>query len=454
MFSLITKVRTYTFFDNQIDPFLPEWWANEMIFQLQEALVLPDMVNRDYEAYFAKGGQVINVPKPGLFKAIRKSRKEEITIQDLDADEMQIRLDHHVHVSFAVDDVENTMSDVMLSELYAKPQARAMADYINDILMARYAAFLPYNAGKLNGLTALNIKDAIIDLRQVMNANNAPYSNRNLMMTSSTESNMLRPEWFVQADRRGDNGTALRDASLGRTLGFDLFRSNTAPNVSTPVASTTAAVNNTAGYPVGTTVITWNGTGAMPAGSWIKIADKPYHVIANTGTVITLEWGLKDAVANSSVITCYTPRTTNANYADKYDRALSVTGVLQKGQFLTFGTGTDRYVVIEAVISGSNTLITLDRAVAGATTSGSAVNPGPDGNYSMAFNQDAITLAIRPLKPVASGAGALSALASFGNLTMRATIGYDIYKQQHVWTMDFLAGTGVLNEHLGAVLLG
>lgn len=65
-----------------------------------------------------------------------------------------------------------------------------------------------------------------------------------------------------------------------------------------------------------------------------------------------------------------------------------------------------------------------------------------------------MTLAVRPLSPVVDGTGARSATLNYRGLTIRVTIGYDIYKQQHVWTFDFLAGINTLQASLGAVLLG
>jgi hypothetical protein len=65
-----------------------------------------------------------------------------------------------------------------------------------------------------------------------------------------------------------------------------------------------------------------------------------------------------------------------------------------------------------------------------------------------------MTAAIRPLAPVPAGRGVQSAVASFNGLTVRATMGYNMTKQQTQVTLDFLMGTKVLDNNLGSVMVG
>ena len=64
-----------------------------------------------------------------------------------------------------------------------------------------------------------------------------------------------------------------------------------------------------------------------------------------------------------------------------------------------------------------------------------------------------MTLAIRPLALPRAGAGAISGLANYNNLSIRTVITYDGNKQGHLVTLDFLAGIKVLDTDLGAVML-
>lgn len=455
-------VKSKLFFDNQIDPFIPEWWANEILYNLNENLVAANMVDRSFEGKFQQYGDVINIPTVGDFEAYRKSKNDEIVIQDLNSGNMQVKLDQHIHVAFAIKDVERSMSMWTLQNVYAKPATLALARSLDRVVFGQYPRFLANVAGKLGGLTSSNIKDAIIDLRQVMDENKVPETGRNLVLTPKTEGDCLRPEWFTSADKVGDNGTALREASIGRKLGFDFFKSLNMANVLNFTSYRTFSINNAAGYAVGTTVLAVDiGTGVITSGTWIDIDGVPYRVNAHTETTgnttsITIDGGLKRAVADNANVLAYTPGAVNAaaGYAAGYDKEITVDGFTvapKVGQFVSFGNDPTVYVIIRV-----NGLIgiTLDRALEDTWADNTTVNVGPNGAYNFAFSRNAMTLAVRPLAPVIDGTGARSATINANGLTIRVVIGYDIYKQQHVWNFDFLAGINVIDPHLGAILLG
>lgn len=458
-FRLVAKSKLY--FDNNIDPFIPEWWANEILYNLNENLIAAAMIDRSFENKFQQYGDVINIPTVGDFEAYRKSKNDEITIQDLNSGNMQVKLDQHVHVAFSIKDVERSMSMWTLQNVYARPAALALARALDRIVFGQYPRFLNNVAGKLGGLTKDNIKDAIIDLRQVMDENKVPEVGRQLVLTPKTEGDCLRPEWFTSADKVGDNGTALREASIGKKLGFDFFKSLNMSNVLNFSSYRIFQINNAAGYSVGATALTVDtGTGEVTVGSWVDIDGIPYRVNARTGTApttaITIDGGLKRAIADNASVLVYTPGAVNlvAGYAVGYDKEIVVDGfsVAPKvGQFVSFGTDPTVYTIIR--VNGT-TGITLDRGLEDALLDDAAVNVGPNGAYNFAFSRNAMTLAVRPLAPVIDGTGARSTTTNYKGIPLRVVIGYDIYKQQHVWNFDFLAGINVIDTDLGAVLLG
>lgn len=240
------------------------------------------------------------------------------------------------------------------------------------------------------------------------------------------------------------------------------------------VGSTTkaGAINNSTGYPVGTTVLTVNSfTGAVATGNWMTIAgdNTPYQISAHTesggNTVqITLGRGLLNAVANAAVVTTYVAGTvTNGPYTGSlsttpvpWGKEITMSGVTvapQVGQLITFGTTlTDPTYTIEDVDSTSG--ITLDRPLEVTIANGAAINFGPTGNYNMAFHRNALALVVRPLAMPMPGSGAISAVVNHNGLSMRATITYQGRDQGHLVTLDMLCGIALLDANLGAVMLG
>jgi hypothetical protein len=459
---LSKRFKTKTFFDNSIDPYIPEWWANETLAILYEEMLWGNFVNRDFEKYFNKFGDTVNTRRPRELTASRKVKGDPVVAQDVAADNVAVKLDQWCYTSFLIDDIEETMSMKKLSDEYARPAAKSLSRMIDRMIAAQYPRFFPNVAGKLNGITTSNIKDYVIDLRQLLDDNKCPEEGRNLILTSKTEGDMLRPEWFTSADKVGDNGTALRTASLGHKLGFDFFKSLNSPNIAIGNTVRSFAINLTAGYNIGdTSLVVDTGTGEITPGTWVSIGGIPYQVASRTGTApttaIVLSYGLKRAAANDDVVTVYTRvrSTWSPVTPSGWNKPIVVDGFTvapRVGQLVSFGSDTTNVYGIIAV-SGT-TGITLDRSLDAAIANDDTVNIGPAGAFNLALNKDAITLAIRGLEPVRNGAGATSTTVSDGKMSMRVTISYDPVYQRHRWTLDFLAGIQLLDKNLGAVLLG
>ncbi len=459
---LSKRFKTKTFFDNMIDPYIPEWWAQETLAILYEEMLYLNFVNRDFDKYFNKFGDTVNTRRPREFTGSRKVKGDPVVAQDAIADNVPVRLDQWCYTSFLIDDIEEVMSMKVLSDEYARPAAKSLARMVDRSIAMQVYRFFPNVAGKLNGVTASNIKDYIIDLRQVMDDQKCMEDGRNLILTSKTEGDMLRPEWFTSAEKVGDNGTALRTASIGHKLGMDFFKSLNAPNVTVGNTVRTFQVNLTAGYNIGdTSIIVNTGTGEITPGTWVSIGGIPYQVLQRTGTapttVIVLSYGLRRAAANADPVTVYTPGAVNnsGGYAQYYNKQITVSGFTvapRVGQLVSFGADTTNVYGIIAV-SGT-TGITLDRSLEAAIVDTATVNIGPAGAYNLAVHKDAITVALRGLEPVKTGAGAISHAMNDGKMPMRVTISYDPVYQRHRWTLDFLMGIQLLDQHLGAVLLG
>lgn len=459
---LNTWLKSETYGDNLIDPYIPEWWANETLVILEEEMFALNLINRDFEKYFQKFGDIVNTRRPREMTGRRKVKGDPVPTENAEADNIQVKLDTWNIISFTIDDVEDTMSMKKLSEEYARPAAVALARMVDTSVLGQYPRFFPYVAGKLNGITKDNIKDYVLDLGQIMDDNKAYQEGRNVVLTSKTYADMLRPEWFTSADKVGDSGTALRRASLGEKLNFNWFKSLNMANVAIGNTIRTFQVNLAAGYNVGDTALTVDtGTGEIKVGTWVAIDGIPYPVTARTGTApttaITLGYGLRRAVADNAPITVYDPGAVNnaTGYAAGHAKMITVDGFSvapRVGQFVTFGSDiANRYTIIQ--VSGT-TGIMLDRSLGTAILDDAQVNIGPAGAYNLAIHKDAVTIAIRGLQPVKSGAGALSTTKNFNGLSMRVTISYDPDYQKTRWTFDFLSGIQLLEDQLGAVLLG
>lgn len=453
---------------NDVDAYIPEFWANESLAILEENMVMAQLVHRDFEPVVQSYGDVVNTRRPGEFKAYRKLPSDNVTIQDATATNVQVPLNQQLHVSFMIRDGEESKSFKDLVTEYMAPAMLAQARAVDQLLLGQAYQFLGNSYGALGGLSSSNAIDYVTGVRNKMNIRKAYVDGRNLVLTPTSETAFLNNAAFTAANQVGDDGTALREASLGRKLGFDIFMCQNAPSVAVGNSTLAGAINLGAGYAAGTTVMTVDGfTGAVTTGNWLTIAgDKtPQRITAHTETLgnttsITVSPGLRAAVADNAVVTTYT--------AGQVDQSVSPTGYAaawakpivydtftvdpQVGQMVAFGTATDVYSIIQVDTTAKTIL--LDRPLAAAIADNALINVGPPGDYNLAFHRNAMSLVVRPLALPRPGIGARAAVVNMGGLSMRATITYNGEKQGTLVTLDMLLGVAILDTNLGAVMFG
>jgi hypothetical protein len=449
--------------NTNLDVFVPELWSKESLAILEENMVAAGTVKRDFTNEIKNFGDTVHTRRPGELDAIRKTNSENVTVQDVTATNVAVVLNQHVHTSFIIKDGEQSKSFKDLVAVYLRPAMLAQARFLDQVVLGQYAQFLANSVGGLGLMTSTNAKDYILDARAKMNDNKAYADGRSMILNSNSETSMLKVDMFLSAEKVGDDGTALRKASLGEKLGFQFFMCQNMPTIrDNNMTKKTGAVNLTAGYPAGSTSLVVDGfTGTIAAGSWVTIGgdDTPLRVTSSSATLgnatgIVLRDPLRKAVVNDAVIKAYTPGAINFGdgYAVGYAGAITVdtfTVAPQTGQLVSFGDDTEIYTVI-----GTPTLtsIKLDRPLEAALANDDGVNLGPPGSYNFGYLRDSIALVVRPLELPRTGA--IAGSSTYKDLAMRTVITYDGNKQGHLVTLDMLCGVKVLDANLGVVLCG
>ena len=121
--------------------------------------------------------------------------------------------------SFAVTAKQMALDIKDFSAQLLVPAMQAFADKIDKYLIALEAEATnrhPHTAG------AIAPAD-LIAARKFLTENAAPMTDRRFVVGAAAEADLLGNELFVAAEKIGDNGTALREASLGRKFGMDIY---------------------------------------------------------------------------------------------------------------------------------------------------------------------------------------------------------------------------------------
>jgi hypothetical protein len=457
---------------NNNDALIPELWAQEGLAILEENMVMARLVHRDFSNEVANFGDVVNTRRPSQFTAARKTDADDVVAQDAVATNVQVPLDQHVYVTFTIKDGEASESFQDLVELYLQPAAQEMASSVDRILCGQVHQYLANRVGRLMEMDENNAKNYLLETREKMNVNKAYPNGRNLVLSPQSETELLKTELFISAEKRGDDGTALRDASLGKVLGFDTYMDQNVPYVLK--ASTDYVDGETKeSEPVNETTINCVVPSYLAIdGEYVVIEGegKP-HVISSatddstdTNEIVLVE-GLEEGVAANAVVTVYKACETGAAYSAGYSKSITLTAqgggggafaVPQVGQVVSFGLGTSRhtYTIIAAETDGNDVDVLLDRPLEANLSSGQDAFPGPSGSLNFAFHRNALALVSRPLALPNTALGVRSSVGAYNDVTMRVSMQYNITAQGTIVTLDLLCGVALLDENLGCVLLG
>jgi hypothetical protein len=238
-------------------------------------------------------------------------------------------LNQHIHVSFPLYPVEQSVSFKSLVDVYLTPAMEAAAQAIEQTIASQFYQFIGNSYGKIG--TACS-KTGVIGARELLTTQKCPMNGRFLVLTPNSEGSLLDAVENVAANYIGDDGTALREGSLGRKFGFDLIMSGNLASISAGQNDTlTRAVNLSAGYAAGSTAIVIDGSGGtIIPGSWCTIAGDmtPQFITgySSTSGTLTISPGLKHAVVNDAVVTIYKPARINLSggYAANYHKDMVI----------------------------------------------------------------------------------------------------------------------------------
>lgn len=194
----------------------PEIIAKEALMVLRNNAVMANLVHRDYSDEFVAGvGDTITIRKPATFAA--KEFGGSIEVQDATEAGIPVVMDKHLDVSFAVSSKELAMDIADFSAQFLVPAMQAFQDKIDGYLLALAAKVS-------NKHTATeNIQSDVVDTRAFLTKNAAPLADRRFVYSTDVETDLLKTDLFVSAEKVGDEGTALREASLGRKYGMDFY---------------------------------------------------------------------------------------------------------------------------------------------------------------------------------------------------------------------------------------
>jgi len=377
---------------NSLGYYVPEFYANEALIQLEKALGMANTVYRGYdEEYRTYGrGDKINIKKPSSFTA----QNAPGSAADLDTGSVQLSLDYWKEVRFALTDKELALSEKNIIEQHIRPAAYALADFI-DAELAKLYKQVPW-LYDLNASPGSVVTD-ITGPRKVLFDNAVPMKDPSMMhfmVDGEMEQNLLGLSAFAQWQGAGAEGVQTQiSGALGQRYGLNFFANqNVQTHTGGTCADATGAIDNGAGYSKGDTTIHIDGV--TDGGDW------------NIGDTFVI-----------------------AGNTQRYAVTADVTFTGGEGD-VSFTPGLAADVADDAVVTGT--------IVASST-------------QNMAYHRNAFAVAFGQLPfelPNELGAMVSSVTDPVTNLSLRSRLYYDGDNSKVVVVLDTLFALGVLDGNL------
>ena len=200
--------------------------AMEVLGQLRKNLVMTKRVRRDFDAEVAQYGKVVQVPTIGALVANDKAAATDITVQDATSSSKSVTLNKHKEATFIIEDFDRAISRNDLIAAYSQSAVIAIAEKVEDDLLALYAG-LSQDVGTYN----TDITAAVVRLaRKKLTDGKAPRDGRTLVLATKDISALLTADsQFLASYNNVGTAENVQEGIVGRYMGFDVMESQAVP---------------------------------------------------------------------------------------------------------------------------------------------------------------------------------------------------------------------------------
>lgn len=357
---------------------------------LRERIVMPRIVNRDYEDMIvgAKKGSTVNVAVPSAITA--RSVTPDVVPPAVDAltpTSVPITLAEWYEAPFAMDDKGINQVQGGIIPMQATEAIKALANQIDSYLWGFYKKFYGY-AGVAGTTPFATDLSEYLDARKFANQQLMDMEPRWMIIDEDAEANALGLRAFQDASFRGDT-EGIINGQIGRKLGA----------------------------------------------GWVMTQNVPTHTKGAEDGAYTINNGL--IVVGTTTITVH-----------------DGTGTILEGDIFTIAGDTQTYAVISTVGGATVTTITFAPGLKIETVDGYALTFKSGGPQNLLLHRDAIAFAMAPLErqQLIPGENVAVAIDEESGLSLRLELTRQ-YKQ-YQWAWDALYGAAVIRKEYGVRLAG
>lgn len=237
--------------------FIPEIWNAQLLLDFRERATAAAVANRTYEGN-ARVGNTVKITT-----AVDVSIKDYATGVDgarttspdsVDASQQDLSIDQEKNFDFLIDDIDRRQAAGSL-EVYTQSAGTGLAEDADQFLLelAHDGATTALDGEGSGPSSADDAFDILSDLRKAMNKLTVPRSDRIAFVNAEFARHLYGADSkFTEANTSGSTA-GLREATLGRVLGFDIVETENLPETDdeqvvalwTPTLAFVSQVNDT-----------------------------------------------------------------------------------------------------------------------------------------------------------------------------------------------------------------
>lgn len=203
--------------------------ASQGLSPIMGALVMGNIVNRDFEPTLAQAGDTVNIPIPPIMSSNNVAEGGSVTTQNPSLGNAQIVLNQHREATFQIPDVTAALvgaerGDFSLMNKYIQPAMIALAEQIETDLLGLYTN-LTANADV--GTGTVSITESTLDAaeRALFDAKVPTAEQKWLICSSQTYSDLRQIPRFSEDRIKMGQGATIVDGTVGKLKDFNILRS-------------------------------------------------------------------------------------------------------------------------------------------------------------------------------------------------------------------------------------
>ncbi|MFW7414753.1 P22 phage major capsid protein family protein [Demequina sp. SO4-18] len=226
--------------------FIPEIWNASILAEFQQSAVAAALTNSDYTGDATKGNTVkvtTRVPveikdyKTGVVmddQATPQPIPRTTAPDTVSTTQVDLLIDQEKSFDFLIDDIDRAQAAGSL-ETFSQSAASGLVEDADKFILAQlYAANSPLTASAMT--TPVQAWNKIRDLKKALDKAKVPQAQRVLAINAEYVSLLMDHESKITSVDTSGTPAGLRDATLGRILGFTVYQSENLPNVAKPQA--------------------------------------------------------------------------------------------------------------------------------------------------------------------------------------------------------------------------